>query len=42
MPHLSGNPSDKAHQHLKSDKTVGRWFLGVSGMVFVAVGLGNQ
>ncbi|KAH8290224.1 hypothetical protein KR054_001128 [Drosophila jambulina] len=25
----------------KSDKIVGRWFLGVSGMVFVAVGLGG-
>ncbi|SPP73184.1 cytochrome c oxidase assembly protein COX15 homolog [Drosophila guanche] len=24
-----------------SEKTVGRWFLGVSGMVFVAVGLGG-
>ncbi|KAH8272832.1 hypothetical protein KR018_002001 [Drosophila ironensis] len=25
----------------KTDKIVGRWFLGVSGMVFVAVGLGG-
>ncbi|KAH8401352.1 hypothetical protein KR009_004860 [Drosophila setifemur] len=34
-------PAIKPINISKSDKTVGRWFLGVSGMVFVAVGLGG-
>lgn len=34
-------PAIKPISISKSDKIVGRWFLGVSGMVFVAVGLGK-
>ncbi|KAH8322591.1 hypothetical protein KR074_009440 [Drosophila pseudoananassae] len=34
-------PAIKPISISKSDKIVGRWFLGVSGMVFVAVGLGG-
>ncbi|KAH8390381.1 cytochrome c oxidase assembly protein COX15 homolog [Drosophila serrata] len=34
-------PAIKPISISKSDKTVGKWFLGVSGMVFVAVGLGG-
>ncbi|KAH8309625.1 hypothetical protein KR059_012405 [Drosophila kikkawai] len=34
-------PAVKTTSISKSDKIVGKWFLGVSGMVFVAVGLGG-
>lgn len=40
-PIQSRPPAVKDLSNAKTDRTVGKWFLGCSGMVFVAVGLGG-
>ncbi|XP_030560756.1 cytochrome c oxidase assembly protein COX15 homolog [Drosophila novamexicana] len=41
LKHIPPRPPQVNHLSKSNDKTVGKWFLGCSGMVFVAVGLGG-